>query len=292
MEQKLNIYIIIVTYNGMKWIEKALSCLRLLTYPVKTLVIDNCSTDGTREFIPSHFPEVIWLPQEKNVGFGKGNNIGMKYALEHSADYVLLLNQDAYLQPTSIEEMLKVSDGYNLVSPIHLCGDGSRFDFMFRESIKKANIQIIDDLIIKGACNAQYDDIGEVCAACWFLPISILKEVGGFNPLFFQYGEDNNYYTRLVYHGRKTILSTKAFVWHDRKIHGNAQLFQKKYIHLRTLVTACDINLSFVKRLKKWIGVWIESPIRFPVEFIKLIPNMLTIEMYKRKEKKKQPNWL
>lgn len=276
----------------MKWLEKTLSCLRALTYPATTLVIDNGSTDGTRQFVPSHFPEILWMPQEKNLGFGQGNNIGMRYALEHNADFVLLLNQDAYLQPTSIEEMLKVSDGYNLVSPIHLSGDGSRIDFMFRESIKRADIQIIDDLILKNSCNAKYNDIGEVCAACWFMPISILKEVGGFNPLFFQYGEDNNYYTRLEYHGRKTILSTRAFVWHDRKIHGNMQIFNKKYIHLRTLVTACDINLNLFKRIKRWIGIWVESPIKFPLEFISLIPKMPTIMKSKREESKEQPSWL
>ncbi len=291
MENRINIYVIIVTYNGMKWIEQCLDSLRKSTYPITPIVIDNLSTDGSREYIHTHFPEVIWLPQEKNLGFGQGNNVGMRYALDNNADYVLLLNQDAYLQPTAIEEMLRVSDGINLVSPVHLCGDGSRIDTMFRESIKRANIQIFDDLLLNKKCKDQYD-IGEVCAACWFIPISILKEVGGFNPLFHQYGEDNNYYTRLIYHGRKIILSTKSFMWHDRKLHGNVNLHNKKNAYLRTLVIACDPNLNFLRRIRKWIGVWIEYPLKLPLEMIKLVPQMPLIIKYKCQEKKNQPCWL
>ena len=104
MEKGLNIYAVIVTYNGMKWVERCLDSLRQSTYPITPIVIDNLSTDGSKEYIPSHFPEVIWLPQEKNLGFGQGNNVGMRYALEHDADYVLLLNQDAYLHKDSIKK--------------------------------------------------------------------------------------------------------------------------------------------------------------------------------------------
>lgn len=289
--KKDKIFVIIVTYNGMKWIEKSLSCLRVLTYPVTTVVIDNGSTDGTREFISSRFPEVVWLPQKKNIGFGQGNNVGMRYALEHHADYVLLLNQDAYLQPTAIEEMLRVADGVNMITPVHLCGDGSRIDTMFRESLKRSDNQLFDDFFLCDECKQKYD-IGEVCAACWFIPVSVLQVVGGFNPLFFQYGEDNNYYSRLIYHGRNIILSTKSFVWHDRKIHGNEKLWHQKFIHLRTLLIACDPNLNVIRRIKKWIAVWAEAPLKFPLELMMLIPKVPKIIKFNREEKIKKACWL
>ena len=170
MEKRLNIYIIIVTYNGMKWIEKCLASLLHSTYPIKVIVVDNDSTDGTGELILSSFPEVIWLPQKKNLGFGQGNNAGIRYALAHQADYVLLLNQDAYLQPTAVEEMLKVADGENIITPIHLNGDGSRLDSNFRWTLQNTGNQLLDDLLLCEEPHAAYD-VGEVCAACWLIPI-------------------------------------------------------------------------------------------------------------------------
>ncbi len=81
-------------------------------------------------------------------------------------------------------------------------------------------------------------------------------------------------------------------MWHDRKLHGNVNLHDKKNAYLRILVITCDPNLSFLKRIKKWIGVWIEYPLKFPLEMIKLVPKIPLIIKSKCKEKKKQSSWL
>ena len=80
-------YIIIVTYNGMKWLEACLSSCR--KYSV--IVIDNNSSDNTVSFIEQKYPNTILLKQNKNLGFGAANNIGINYALQNNADYVFLL---------------------------------------------------------------------------------------------------------------------------------------------------------------------------------------------------------
>ena len=84
----MKIYVIIVTYNAMRnsWIDRCISSLRVSTVPVEIIIVDNDSIDGTREYVPANFPEVIWMPQEKNLGFGQGNNVGIRYALDHRAD--------------------------------------------------------------------------------------------------------------------------------------------------------------------------------------------------------------
>ncbi len=289
MEQR--IYTIIVTYNGMQWIEKCLTMLRQSTVHTDVIVIDNNSTDGTQTFIPEHFPEVVWMPQTQNLGFGQGNNLGMKYALEHEADYVLLLNQDAYLQPTAFEEMLRVADDASLVSPVHLCGDGSRIDLMFRESLKRADNQLIDDLLLNGSPAPSYD-VGEVCAACWFMPVALIEEVGGFNPLFFQYGEDNNYYTRMVYHGKKVILAARARVWHDRQVHGDQKLYTQKEIMLRLMVNACNPNLSCLRRMYKGAVLFVQSPSKTIKGLLQVVMKMPSIRKSIKAETMKGRIWL
>lgn len=287
----MKVYVIIVTYNGMKWIDWCLQSLRQSTLPLVPIVIDNCSTDGLREYVPARYPEVVWMPQDKNLGFGKGNNIGMEYAIRHHADYVLLLNQDAALQYDAVERMLEVADGCNVVTPLHLCGDGSRIDFMFRESLKRADNELFDDLLLKKNLNQSYET-GEVCAACWFMPVSVLKEVGGFNPLFFQYGEDNNYYTRLVYHKRKMILAVRARMFHDRKIHGNVQLYNKKRLRIMNLVTICNPGLGVMGRVKKLLLLWMSNPLSEIGELTFLLKLSARIVNSIRKERMVGANWL
>lgn len=287
----MKIFTIIVTYNAMRWIEHCLQCLKKSTVSVIPIVVDNGSVDGTQDYVPTHFPEAVWMPQKENLGFGQGNNLGMRYALEHEADYVLLLNQDAYLQATAIEEMLKIADGRNLVSPLHLNGDGSKLDFMFKASLRRAENSLLDDLLLRQSVESVYV-VGEVCAACWFMPVNMLEEIGGFDPLFFQYGEDNNYYTRLVYHQRKVLVAPRARVFHDRGRHGNVQLYNKKEVHLQTLVCACNINLTFSQRCYKWAKIGVHAPMRFLIECIKLLPYFGRIANSRKMAKQKGACWL
>lgn len=291
MEQKEIVYTVIVTYNGMKWINKCLSTLRLSTVSTTIVVVDNGSNDGTCDFILTNFPEVVLMPQNKNLGFGQANNIGMLYAMEQGANHVLLLNQDAYLQPEAIEMMLKVADGKNIVTPVHLCGDGNRIDSMFRLSLRRADNELFDDLLIKGQPEPSYS-IGEVCAACWFMPSSLIKEVGGFNPLFFQYGEDNNYYTRMVFHGRGIILASMARVWHDRKVHGNEALFTQKEIFLNVLITACNPNLSIVAKVKKFALLFANRPLLTIKGLLKVLRLYPKIVQSLKQEVQKTDSWL
>ena len=91
------IFVIIVTYKGHQWYERCFASLCNSEYPVQTIVIDNASNDGTVEYIRKYFPEIHLIESKENLGFGRANNIGMRYALDHGCDYVFLLNQDAAL---------------------------------------------------------------------------------------------------------------------------------------------------------------------------------------------------
>lgn len=249
------IYTIIVTYNAMPWIDRCLGSLRQSTIRTLPVVVDNASSDSCVEYIRENYPEVVLIPQNKNLGFGQANNIGFKYALENQADYVLLLNQDAALHPEALAFLLEQSDEISLVSPMHLNGEGTYLDYNFKNTLlQSARKNTLMDDIILDKCILQYQ-VDMVCAACWLLPIVLLKEIGGFDPLFFHYGEDDNYLHRLKFHDIKRKVIPQAFMYHARERQGNMKAFRSRIILRQLLLVGANINLNFWERLAGYLRV-------------------------------------
>lgn len=298
------VFAIVVTYNAMQreWIDRCMKSLAESTVPVVPVLIDNGSTDGTREHIPARYPDAVWLPQDKNLGFGQANNIGIRYVLQHEADYVLLLNQDAALGTDALERMIAASDGQSLLSPLHLNGDGTRIDQLFRISLQLSDNLMPDDLLIRQTLADSYES-AEICAACWLMPVSLIQQIGGFNPLFFHYSEDNNYYHRLYYHRIKTLLVPKARMYHDRQVVGNVKAFNRRRLHRDLLLIACDINRNWFRRTAEIIRQLFRNyvhelpkkqyvPGAYTLEILWLLTHTLSIVRSRRKEKQLGPNWL
>jgi GT2 family glycosyltransferase len=214
-----NLYIIIVTYNGKPWIEKCLASCG--SNPV--VMIDNNSKDDTVDFVKENFPSVIILEQEENLGFGAANNLGMRYALDHKADAVFLLNQDAYLRPGCLQNLWKTHQefpAYGLLSPIHLNGDGTRLDHNFSNYVNyNSNADFYGDSILQKL--KRIYEVPFVNAAGWFLPRQTLLSIGGFDPMFYHYGEDDHYCQRLRYHNLKIGVVPDTYLLHDRENRKN-----------------------------------------------------------------------
>lgn len=213
------VYIIVVSYNGIRWIKKCLdSCANY-----KVIVVDNASTDETKNIIKENHPEVILLEQKINLGFGQANNLGMNYALSQGADYVFLLNQDAYLNQNTIVELVNVLEknkDFGILSPIHLNGEGTKLDRGFSSYLTYDSNNFFHFDAIKNNLSKLYK-VHFINAAGWLIPKSTLLKIGGFDPIFFHYGEDNNYCQRLKYHELKIGLVPHVFLRHDRVFETN-----------------------------------------------------------------------
>ncbi len=95
---------IVVTYNALPWVEKALESVP----GTELVVVDHGSTDGTLELVRERFPEAIVIEQE-NKGFGAGNNAGMWAA---SGRWYLLLNSDAWLIPGALDALVGFAESH------------------------------------------------------------------------------------------------------------------------------------------------------------------------------------
>lgn len=212
---KIDTHIVIVTFNAMPWIDRCLmSCGN---YPV--VVVDNASTDETVNHIQSNYPKVTLLPQDKNLGFGQGNNVGISYALSNGAEQVLLLNQDAYLVDDCLDILIKKQQEnpeFGILSPVHLNGRGDALDKNFGNYISyEKSPKLLSDLLIDKT--EEVYKVPFVNAAGWLVSRKCLETVGGFDPIFFHYGEDDNYCQRVLFHDYKIGVVLKSFLFHDRE---------------------------------------------------------------------------
>lgn len=102
--------IIILNWNGWKDTVECLESLQHLTYPnYRVIVVDNGSTDGSVEHLRSKYPSLSLIANQKNLGYAGGNNIGIWYALENNADYVMILNNDTIVEPNAVTAMVEVA---------------------------------------------------------------------------------------------------------------------------------------------------------------------------------------
>jgi len=178
--------------------------------------VDNASTDDTVSIV-HEFPKVMCLQLDRNIGFGKANNVGFRRAMDDGAHFVFLLNQDAYIKEDTIELLVKYAqhDGsYGVLSPLHLNGDGSHFDARFLSYAVSGSSDIFFDLY-QGTLKEIYPT-DFVNAAAWLITRKCLETVGGFDPLFHMYGEDADYCVRVHQCGLKVGLVPSAVAMHSR----------------------------------------------------------------------------
>jgi N-acetylglucosaminyl-diphospho-decaprenol L-rhamnosyltransferase len=252
--------VIIVTYNAMRWIERCFASLAASSVPCDVFVVDNGSSDGTLDWLDEHRADnLIVKRSESNCGFGAGNNVGLRYALERGYDYVYLLNQDAWVAEDCFEKLIAAAGshpGYGILSPVQLQADWKTMDRLFAKHCGKAVAAVSelwpetgsragsdssstsgDDGI--SSFNAEVVPVKFVMAAHWLISRECLEAVGGFSPTFSQYGEDDNYIDRARYWAFRTGVVPAAKAVHDR-----AQRVSSRATQMRLKYLGCVARLS------------------------------------------------
>lgn len=223
----------IVTYNGEDYIEDCLKSI-ITKSNVQIHVLDNNSRDGTVDIIKENYQSVYLTQSTENLGFGKANNVLLELACQKGMDYVFLLNQDAYFIEDCLDNLLisAQKQGDQIYSPIHLKNDELTLDEGFSSYTFGGR---------------KYNKLDFVNAAAWLIPISIIRRVGGFSPLFFHYGEDRDYANRVRFHGHHFSIIEDAKLVHNREQkrwvnnkENRIQFSNRFYINLLRYYT--DIN--------------------------------------------------
>jgi len=105
------LYIIIPVFNRLSFTRACLDSLRKKTdKDFKTIIVDDGSTDGTADVLASDYPEVIILPGTGSLFWTAGVNLGLQFALDQGATWLMTMNNDVVAYPDFIENMRKAAD--------------------------------------------------------------------------------------------------------------------------------------------------------------------------------------
>jgi GT2 family glycosyltransferase len=104
------VVVVVLNWNNPSDTDACLASVSALDYPnVTTIVVDNGSTDDSVPRIRRAHPRVELVETGANLGYGEGNNVGMRRALERGAAFVLVLNNDTVVAPSMLERLVAVA---------------------------------------------------------------------------------------------------------------------------------------------------------------------------------------
>jgi GT2 family glycosyltransferase len=226
--------LIVLNWNGKHHLTSCLGSLVELNYPTSQLEVilcDNGSTDGSVEFAKANFPRVKVIALDRNYGFAEGNDRAAKQA---SGEWVGFLNNDMWVKPSWLKDMLSVTEerpGAVCIASRIVNWDGSALDFVGGGVNFMGQAFQLD----QGKRESPHDKFRRLLFACggaMLIRRELFLEVGGFDPDFFAFFEDVDLGWRLNVLGHDIWYTPRATAYHRH--HSTARRFQPQRLRALT----------------------------------------------------------
>ncbi|MFN8251071.1 MAG: glycosyltransferase [Ferruginibacter sp.] len=226
----MQLSVIIVNYNVKYFLEQCLfSVLKACrNIQAEIIVVDNNSTDGSRELLEAKFPSVYFTWSGVNMGFAKANNLALQNA---TGEYILFLNPDTIVPEDCFEKCIrffKEQPGAGALGIRMIDGSGR-----FLKESKRAfpspltslyKLSGLAKLFPHSKTFARYHlghlpqntthEVDVLAGAFMFIPHRVLKEVGSFDETFFMYGEDVDLSYRIQKAGYRNFYFADSTIIH------------------------------------------------------------------------------
>lgn len=235
--------IIVVNYNGKKWLKECFESLEKLDYPkdkYEVIMVDNASSDDSVEFARKNFSWIKILKLDKNYGFCKSNNEGAKIA---KGEYLVFLNNDTYVdkdwlielvnsvtsdKTIKICESLEKPYNYNRVkSPFY-----KRYLTIIGSGMNGEQNEYIDGCPIEGYAQG----------SSLMIEKKLFDYIGGFDDSYFMYNEEVDLCWRAWIMGFKTVLVPTSIYFH--KGCDDYHIIRMREIFCMHITKNCMINIS------------------------------------------------
>ena len=217
MKNYPKVFIVILNYNGKEVIKKCLTSVFKLDYPdFEVVIIDNNSTDGSFEIAKSTFSKASFIKNEENLGFSAGNNLGIRFAIERMAQYVLVLNNDTEVEKDFLKKLVEEGEKNKLVgilSPVIFNGNtkevwfsGGKVDWLRMKSQHETGIKKEESY------ETEY-----ITGCAMLIKAEVFKKIGLFDENFFLYWEDADFSVRAKRDGFKNIVVSSSWIYHTEE---------------------------------------------------------------------------
>ena len=283
-----HVVISLLNFNGLK---NTLACLASLkniktdNFKFTIVAVDNPSKEEfDLKSISLGSIRLVVIKNSKNLGFSGGNNVAIKYALEIKADYVLILNNDTYVDKNFLEELLKVAEtdnkigisvpkiyfapGFEFHKDRYSQKEQSRVFWYAGGEMDWANV-IGHHRGVDEVDNGQYDKTQETEIAtgcCMLIKKEVFEKIGLFDDKYFLYYEDSDLSMRAKSKGFQVVYVPASIIWHknagsaggsgsllqDYYITRNRLLFGFRYASLRSKLALFRESLFVLLKGRKW----------------------------------------
>ncbi len=229
------VVIVILNWNRASDTIECVDSIQNLAYPnFEIVVVDNASTDGSVVALEKKFPELKIIRNSRNLGYTGGNNIGIRYALDHVADHVLLLNNDTIVDKDLVHDLVSAMQRqpqagivsptiYDYQEPAKVWFAGASIDWDSGESPHWG---------LGEQDHGQFNrvvEVDRVSGCAMLVRRAVFDRIGLLDPDYFLYYEDVDFCVRAFKAGYKSYCVQTAKVWH--KVSSSTQANRGSDLH-------------------------------------------------------------
>lgn len=281
------VFISILNFNGA---DETIQCLETLqklekhNFSISVVVVDNGSTKefNVKENSYKNLNLKI-IGSQVNTGFSGGHNVGIKYAINNGADFIMILNNDTTVEKSLVKELLEPfmnDSGVGITVPKMYFSKGHEFHkerysegdrgkvLWYAGGITDWKNMINSHRGVDEVDSGQYGEVAETefaSGACIMIKKEVFEKVGMFDERYFLYYEDADLNIRIKKAGYKIMYVPKAVLWHnnaassssgsllqDYYITRNRLLFGFTYAPLRTKIALLKESMLLLKSGRQW----------------------------------------
>ncbi len=225
----MKISVVIICWNDLKVISNCLQSIfaGIRSTDFEVIISDNGSTDGSPEFIRQHYPTVRVIENRANLGFAKGNNVGITAS---RGEYVLILNPDTIVHDGTLDKLVEFADrhpeagafGCRVLNPDGSYQESARPFPSIRghwlAALYLRPLAYLSDAFIPDVYTGWKGDTEKVVdwqsGCCVMFRGKLLKELGGFDEQFFYHYEEVDLCRRIRNAGYPLLFTPEATITH------------------------------------------------------------------------------
>jgi len=217
-----SIWIVVLNWNGLADTLACLQSLAQLQYGAhRILVVDNGSIDGSVDALRNGIPGagIEILEAGRNLGYAGGNNVGIRYALDRGADFILVLNNDTTVDPRLLDELVGAADRhpeagcfgpwiFYMHDPERLWFAGAAWNSELVAFASPGKDLLASDM------PAETTPTDYVCGAALFMRASLARQIGLLDERFFLVYEESDWCCHARRAGIECLMVPAARIWH------------------------------------------------------------------------------